>query len=404
MGLFDFLFGRKNEPAKETIKTEPSVPSSKEALRSNPSQATSVTLTPFVFHSTSHQRYQSGQPVMGLQLCGRTVRVDKNTNGCPGYRLSPGDGYIIRVFNDDLGKPNMSDKPMRIVNATKDKIELRGFPIEAQTPFGWQEVDYSDYGFSIYYKNGSIEKCVLHMFDRSVDLEYRQEKVSSSNGPVKSKPETHTTLTKTETFVKEALTNLSVGRQDDSVYHPLYKAWKELVNNPSQLKEIKNYSQVGMGMLIFLSFGTVQDIDDRQQIASLAYFLLSKAIQQNPQDINNYKNRILDMLEHSEAFGYTVSSVVNQGGDGFGFLGALDSFEARDSLFKMQYADLSMSPALLGIPQFAAKKSDLDAKIANGFFGSGCSPQSIVSEGKKLHNDVLDYLERKLIDEEDFEF
>jgi hypothetical protein len=111
---------------------------------------------------------------MGLQQCIRTVRVEKNTNGCSGYRLSPGDGYIVKIYNDDLGKPNMSDKPMRIVSKTSTKVELRGFPIEAQTPFGWQEVDYRDYGFTIYYTNGKVSKCVLHMFDRNVDLEYRQ--------------------------------------------------------------------------------------------------------------------------------------------------------------------------------------------------------------------------------------
>lgn len=86
--------------------------------------------------------------------------------------MSPGDGYIVKVFNDDLNKPNMSDKPMRIVSKTADKVELRGFPIEAQTPFGWQEVDYRDYGFTIHYTNGKISKCMLHMFDRGIDLEY----------------------------------------------------------------------------------------------------------------------------------------------------------------------------------------------------------------------------------------
>lgn len=51
-------------------------------------------------------------------------------------------------------------------------VELRGFPIEARSPFGWQEVDYSDYGFVVYYKNGQVEKCVLHMYDRNIRLEY----------------------------------------------------------------------------------------------------------------------------------------------------------------------------------------------------------------------------------------
>ena len=57
----------------------------------------------------------------------------------------------------------MSDKPMKVVTKSADIVELRGFPIMAQSPFGWQDVDYSDYGFVVYYKNGQVEKCVLHM-------------------------------------------------------------------------------------------------------------------------------------------------------------------------------------------------------------------------------------------------
>lgn len=114
-------------------------------------------MQPFTFKSNCHQRYENGNPV-GYAECMRTVSVVKNTNGCLGYKLAPGVGYIVKIYNDDLGKPNMSDKPMKVVSKSAGKIELRGFPIEAQSPFGWQEVDYSDYGFVVYYKNGQVEK------------------------------------------------------------------------------------------------------------------------------------------------------------------------------------------------------------------------------------------------------
>lgn len=139
-------------------------------------------VVPFTFKSTYHQRYENGTPKMGLQKCLRTVTVEKNTNGCRGYKLEPGIGYIVKIYNDDLGKPNMSDKPMKVISKTDDKIELRGFPIEAQTPFGWQEVDYRDYGLTVYYKAGEIEKCVLHMFDRDIDIEYRKSSGKHSTG------------------------------------------------------------------------------------------------------------------------------------------------------------------------------------------------------------------------------
>ena len=185
MGFLDFLFGkRKQEQPKAQPKAASKTPvqsvrepiahqSVKPQEKPMSSKASIPTMEPFVFKSDCHQRFENGNEVMGLQQSVRTVSVEKNTNGCRGYKLNPGDGYIVKVFNDDLGKPNMSDKPMRIVSKTADKVELRGFPIEAQTPFGWQEVDYSDYGFTVYYSNGKVAKCILHIFDRNVDLEYR---------------------------------------------------------------------------------------------------------------------------------------------------------------------------------------------------------------------------------------
>ena len=77
---------------------------------------------PFTFKSDCHQRYESNIPVQGLQQCGRTVSVISNTNGCPGYRLEAGVGYIVKIYNDDLGKPNMSDKPMKLIRKTNEMV------------------------------------------------------------------------------------------------------------------------------------------------------------------------------------------------------------------------------------------------------------------------------------------
>lgn len=129
-------------------------------------------IKPFVFISNHHQRYEHGRPVMGLQEHTRTVQLEKNTNGCKGYRLESGRGYIVKVWNDDLQKPNMSDKPMDVIEQQMDKLVLRGFPIEAQSPFGWMEMDYQDYGFIVFYKDGKVEKCQLHMYDRDTYIEY----------------------------------------------------------------------------------------------------------------------------------------------------------------------------------------------------------------------------------------
>lgn len=114
-------------------------------------------------------------PVGDLQQeCFRIVSLEKNTNGCPGYKLDPGIGYIVKIYNDDLKKPNISDKPMKLIYKSEDMVALRGFPILAQALFGWAKLDYTDYGFVVYYDKGQVNKCVLHMYDRNLRFEYMQ--------------------------------------------------------------------------------------------------------------------------------------------------------------------------------------------------------------------------------------
>jgi hypothetical protein len=409
MGFFDFLFGKKNDEPQVVKQVGKSTQLSGTQCYSTPTSssrqannATELTINPFVFKSNCHQRYQDGVEVMGLQQCLRTVSVEKNTNGCPGYKLNPGDGYIVKIYNDDLGKPNMSDKPMRIIDKTSSKAELRGFPIDAQTPFGWQEVDYRDYGLTIYYNNGLVSKCVLHMFDRKVDLEYRST-IQQSNA-------THTNNSTVETrqkpiaqkLVEEALGKLQMGIDGDAVYHPLYKAWRAIQNEPSCLKEITDKATIGNGLLVFISFGTVSDIDDRQQILSLAYLLISEAIEKKSSDINLIKNRLFVMLQDKEAFQYTVSSVVNKD-SGFDFMG-LSQFNSRDSLLKMIYADLSKATTLRNIPLLSSTFADLEKKISSDFFGTNKSKSDIIREGNNYHQEVLSYLREKVFTNKDIDF
>lgn len=134
-------------------------------------------LSNFSFGSVCHQRYQNGQPVQGLQVCPRHIMIRKNRTGCQGYRLEPGDGYIVSAVNGDTGGKQFADKPMRLIQATKNEILLRGYTVQAMSPYGWMEMDLSDYGLSIsFLPNGSIVKCVLHLYDRNTRIEYYKEK------------------------------------------------------------------------------------------------------------------------------------------------------------------------------------------------------------------------------------
>lgn len=128
---------------------------------------------PFVFKSTSHQRFENGTPITDLAECLRTIVVEKNIDGCTGYLIENGDGFIVRLLNDETGKPQMSAKPMRIVEKDEQRVLLRGYPLQAMGPFGWLDFDLSDYGLEVFYgRKGCVEKCVLHMYDRETFIEY----------------------------------------------------------------------------------------------------------------------------------------------------------------------------------------------------------------------------------------
>lgn len=133
----------------------------------------------FVFKSSDHLRYENGRQVSGMQIgVNRAIKVEPNINGCEGYNIKGGIGYIVTVFNLDGNHPlwstnvQMSPKPMKIVSESSDKIILRGYPVKAMSPFGWIDFNGEDYGLSVYLKNGDIFKCILHMHDRNVDIEY----------------------------------------------------------------------------------------------------------------------------------------------------------------------------------------------------------------------------------------
>ena len=130
------------------------------------------------FNSSSHQRFEKGIPVRGLQNCNRVVIIEENINGCSGYNLTNGDGYIVSIKNLDGNHPvwgdnyQMSPKPMRVIKMDDDRVELRGYEVLAQAPFGWMNIDQSDYGITLFQKDNEIVKCRLDMFDRDTYIEY----------------------------------------------------------------------------------------------------------------------------------------------------------------------------------------------------------------------------------------
>ncbi len=115
----------------------------------------------FLFYSSDHLRYQDGVHVSGPHGgAPRAIKVEPNISG--------NEGYTVSMYNTDGGAATlqMATKQMRLKNVETNRIELIGYGHDIYgTPF-------SDYGLTICHNEGAIYKCILHLHDRGVDIEY----------------------------------------------------------------------------------------------------------------------------------------------------------------------------------------------------------------------------------------
>ena len=124
------------------------------------------------FHSNVHQRYENDVPVRGEQTgCHRDVKIEKNISG--------DDGYSVTILNADA--PNtffgvtMSTKPMKVVSVSADKVELEGYGYDMNAlsmGVPRSEASFANYAMTICFHGNEISRCVLHMLDRNVDIDY----------------------------------------------------------------------------------------------------------------------------------------------------------------------------------------------------------------------------------------
>ena len=402
MGLLDFLFGnskekeRQEELERQRIAAEARMAQQRKEEQERQARikkeqavrARMMTIEPFVFKSNCHQRYEGAYPKMGLQECLRTVSVVKNTNGCSGYQLQPGDGYIIKIFNDDAGKPNMADKPMRVVRKTDTSVELRGYKVNAQTPFGWQEIDLADYGLLVHYENGKVCKCVLHMYDRNTFIEYRTQ----SNEPLKSVSSNHGT-NECEEYAKLAREAAANGNTSSAQQYGL-KALNSIIANPSQLKSIANVDTLALALGKMMEGDHFRDNDSIKRAVGLTYYMLCKAIDQNKQhDPYLFVYRFSVIWEYNQVFYHLFahSEGTSSNPNPYDIFGQSSTAVYDHHMQGMQMGDMLQEPRV----------ARLDPALGNIFnqmyarYRTTPSEQ-IISLGNKYHKQVYDYLCNKI--------
>lgn len=117
-----------------------------------------------MFLSSDHLRYENGKHVAGPHGgAKRGIKIERNANK---------ELFTVTTYNMEGNHPlwnsniQMASKPMRVEKRYQNRIVLRGF---GHDMFG---NSFSDYGLTIYIDKNHIDKCILHMHDRNVDIEY----------------------------------------------------------------------------------------------------------------------------------------------------------------------------------------------------------------------------------------
>lgn len=340
----------------------------------------------FIFKSPDHLRYENGNHVSGPHGgAARAIKVETNASG--------EETYSVTIYNLDgnhavwQNNVQMASKPMKIVKKTNEKIVLRGY---GQDMMGGQ---FSDYGLTVHFLERQVSKCVLHMYDRAVDIEYLK-----GEEDFKSEPEFVVLSRRANAQYQSE--NVTDGRQ------LLSQIYRTIKHDPIQLQNVKDFSSLGVSFLMMLDQGLSDDIDALQTMASIGYLCISKAIENDSSNINLYKDRLLMLRVGHEPFTFTVISALKLNSRGLmSFEASMSSFAARDAIYKMEIADLELHPPLYKqIPYFRERKIEFDEMIARQFFKPEISVDKIVESGRQNHKRLLDYLTNRVIVEGNVDF
>lgn len=134
-------------------------------FKSEKNKKPSVDLTDFKFLSDDHTRIEKGRPTSA-----------NNKGAWRGIRVKTSDNQIffVTMYNINENHPvwgdniQMAEKRMKVVEENNDKIILRGFGADAMG------ASFADYGLTLHKSNNIVNKVILHMHDRSIDIVYEK--------------------------------------------------------------------------------------------------------------------------------------------------------------------------------------------------------------------------------------
>jgi len=134
-------------------------------FKSGGSKKPSINLKDYKFLSDDHTRFEYGKPTNA-----------NNKGAWRGIRIKTSDNtvFYVTMYNMDGNHPvwgdniQMTEKQMKIVSESNDKIVLRGFGNDAMG------ATFADYGITVHKSNESVNKITLHMHDRNIAIVYEK--------------------------------------------------------------------------------------------------------------------------------------------------------------------------------------------------------------------------------------
>lgn len=173
-----------------------------------------------------------------------TVIVDENNNGCPGYGIVSGKGYLVSIVNTESGVTQLGPIPMLVDSVSSDCISLQGYKCMKESIYGFHEVDNSLIGLNILFKDGEPDNCILTRMDTGKNYMYYTERKGN---------------------LTETMTDL------ESINNALDACWSRLEAEPDELAPA--LEALGERLRVYGPFKALQSLREKTILAEC--FLMS---------------------------------------------------------------------------------------------------------------------------------
>ncbi len=176
---------------------------------------------------------------------------------------------------------------------------------------------------------------------------------------------------------------------------------RKIKYDPKQLETINN-PQVICHAMLAISFSNIIDDEDTKDLsAMIGYWCISKAIENEPTNLNLYIDRILTMKHCFEGMKSIAASCFVRETNPFSFFSGsnMPDFEANDAIYLMQAADIYKHPQIW--ENVTAIKNDIDTRFSHNIFSQISSRDDIIAKGEEYHERLMSDINKRICEDND---